>query len=136
MDGVDCTFTRPSVNRNYNADARGEAVRTMPRTLACCPLHSGVQGRHQGGDLSPGHDNRKWGDGGGRSSGRGSLSWRPVAGVFCAIVTCKERHKGTGDLVVLPVRVGSRWQLAAGCGLLTSMGQQPILVAKLLVVGC
>ena len=31
-----------------NADARGEAVRTMPRTLACCPLHSGVQGRHQG----------------------------------------------------------------------------------------
>ena len=31
-----------------NADARGEAVRTMPRTLACCPLQSGVQGRHQG----------------------------------------------------------------------------------------
>ena len=34
-----------------NADARGEAVRTMPRTLACCPLYCGVQGRHQGHSL-------------------------------------------------------------------------------------
>ena len=31
-----------------NVDARGEAVRTMPRTLACCPLQSGVQGHHLG----------------------------------------------------------------------------------------
>ena len=31
-----------------NADARGEAVRIMPRTLACCPLQSGVQGHHLG----------------------------------------------------------------------------------------
>ena len=34
-----------------NADARGEAVQTMPRTLACCPLYCGVQGRHQGHSL-------------------------------------------------------------------------------------
>ena len=46
--GVGVHADAPAHSFPTNADARGEAVRTMPRTLACCPLQSGVQGRHQG----------------------------------------------------------------------------------------
>ena len=49
--GVGVHADAPAHSFPTNADARGEAVRTMPRALACCPLYCGVQGRHQGHSL-------------------------------------------------------------------------------------
>ena len=45
--GVGVHADAPAHSFPTNADARGEAMRTMPRALACCPLYCGVQGRHQ-----------------------------------------------------------------------------------------